>query len=131
MLEYLSKNVLLKKNKKILTAGFDLFCEKGYYKTNTIEIAVYSYFKDKKEIYIEAFESYLDSLSDCLLKELGKISPFDLSYFVDDWIVAYLKIYASSGRALAQLRMMIIDDEDVNHHFSASENTYFSKIIEL
>ena len=62
---------------------------------------------------------------------MGKISPFDLSYFVDDWIVAYLKIYASSGRALAQLRMMIIDDEDVNHHFSASENTYFSKIIEI
>lgn len=62
---------------------------------------------------------------------MGKISPFDLSYFVDDWIAAYLKIYASSGRALAQLRMMIIDDEDVNHHFSASENTYFSKIIEI
>lgn len=130
----------IEKKQKILTAGFDLFCEKGYYKTNTIEIAkraevstgaVYNYFKDKKEIYIEAFESYLDSLSDCLLKELGKISPFDLSYFVDDWIVAYLKIYASSGRALAQLRMMIIDDEDVNHHFSASENTYFSKIIEI
>ena len=49
----------IEKRKRILEAGFQLFCEKGYYKTNTIEIArhakvstgtVYSYFKDKKEI---------------------------------------------------------------------------------
>ena len=49
----------IEKRQKIVKAGFDLFCEKGYYKTNTIEIArhakvstgtVYSYFKDKKEI---------------------------------------------------------------------------------
>lgn len=26
------------KKQKILNAGFELFCEKGYYKTNTIEI---------------------------------------------------------------------------------------------
>ena len=48
----------IEKRKRILEAGFQLFCEKGYYKTNTIEIArhakvstgtVYSYFKDKKE----------------------------------------------------------------------------------
>ena len=43
----------IEKRKRILEAGFQLFCEKGYYKTNTIEIArhakvstgtVYSYF---------------------------------------------------------------------------------------
>ena len=29
----------IEKRKRILEAGFQLFCEKGYYKTNTIEIA--------------------------------------------------------------------------------------------
>ncbi len=62
----------IEKRKRILEAGFQLFCEKGYYKTNTIEIArhakvstgtVYSYFKDKKEIYMGAYETYLDSIS--------------------------------------------------------------------
>lgn len=52
----------LEKYEKIITAAFKLFNEKGYYSTTTIEIAneagvatgsVYSYFKDKKEIYIE------------------------------------------------------------------------------
>ena len=54
----------IEKKQKILTAGFDLFCEKGYYKTNTAEIAkyagvstgaLYSYFEDKRQIFIESF----------------------------------------------------------------------------
>ena len=46
------------KKQKIIEAGYKLFAEKGYYNTNTQEIAkaagvstgiVYSYFKDKKD----------------------------------------------------------------------------------
>ncbi len=52
----------LEKYEKILTAAFQLFNEKGYYNITTADIAkeagvatgsVYSYFVDKKEIYIE------------------------------------------------------------------------------
>ena len=130
----------IEKKQKILTAGFELFTEKGYYKTNTIEIAkragvstgaVYSYFKDKREIYIASFENYLDNLSDRLFRELEKISPFNLSSFVDGWIAAYLELYANSGRTFGQLRMMIIDDEEIKHHFSASESKYYSKVIKI
>ena len=32
----------IEKRQKIVKAGFDLFCEKGYYKTNTAEIAKYA-----------------------------------------------------------------------------------------
>lgn len=81
--------------------------------------------------YISAFKNYLDNLSDRLFRELEKISPSDLSSFVDGWIAAYLELYASSGRTLAQLRMMTIDDKEIKHHFSASESTYFSKVIEI
>lgn len=49
----------IEKREKILKAGFKLFCENGYYKANTVEIAkcagvstgaLYSYFADKREI---------------------------------------------------------------------------------
>lgn len=52
---------------KILDTAYRLFCEKGYYKTTTNEIAktagisigsLYSYFKDKDTIFMEILERY-------------------------------------------------------------------------
>ncbi len=52
----------IEKKRRIIEAGFKLFCEKGFYKTNTAEIAkeagvstgiVYRYFPDKKAIFLE------------------------------------------------------------------------------
>lgn len=52
---------------KILDAAYQLFCEKGYYRTSTNEIAktagisigsLYSYFKDKDTIFMEILERY-------------------------------------------------------------------------
>ena len=49
----------------IVRAGYDLFCQQGYYKTNTAEIAkragvsvgvVYSYFQDKKDILMQVID---------------------------------------------------------------------------
>lgn len=55
---------------KILAAAYQLFCEKGYYNTNTNEIAqvanvsigsLYSYFKDKATIFLEILDRYNES----------------------------------------------------------------------
>jgi AcrR family transcriptional regulator len=52
---------------KILDAAWELFCEKGYYKTTTNEIAqraqvsigsLYSYFIDKDAVFFELLEQY-------------------------------------------------------------------------
>ena len=130
----------IEKKKKILNDGFALFCEKGYYKTNTIEIAkragistgaLYSYFKDKKQIYIAAFHDYLEDISGHLLEKLSLQQPFSLSDFVENWICNYIDLYADTGHALAQLRLMISEDTDINQHFSDFENEYFHKITAL
>lgn len=51
----------------ILEAAYKLFCEKGYYKTNSIEISktagvsigcFYSYFKDKDAVFFEILDLY-------------------------------------------------------------------------
>ena len=130
----------IEKKQKILSSGFKLFCEHGYYKTNTIEIAkhagvstgaVYSYFKDKREIYIVAFDSYLEEISGRLFEELEQSQTLPLPDFVENWVTVYLELYADSGHALAQLRMMILEDEEINRHFSDLENEYFMKLIRL
>lgn len=57
---------------KILDAAYRLFCEKGYFKTTTNEIArvagvsigsLYSYFKDKDTILLEILDRYNASFS--------------------------------------------------------------------
>ena len=57
----------INKKEKVLDAAMDLYCEKGYYKTTTNEIAqraqvsigtLYSYFKDKDTIFFEVLEKY-------------------------------------------------------------------------
>ena len=130
----------IERKQKILSSGFKLFCEHGYYKTNTIEIAkhagvstgaVYSYFKDKREIYIAAFDSYLEEISGRLFEELEQSQTLPLPDFVENWGTVYLELYADSGHALAQLRMMILEDEEINRHFSDLENEYFMKLIRL
>ena len=131
----------IEKREKIVEAGFDLFCEKGYYKTNTAEIAkyagvstgaLYSYFEDKRQIFIESFHQHLDAISSALLQQLTSLpEQLDLSTFIGKWIDVYIDLYAKSNHALVQLRLVIVDDEEINHHFSDLENTYFSNIADI
>ena len=131
----------IEKRQKIVKAGFDLFCEKGYYKTNTAEIAkyagvstgaLYSYFEDKRQIFIEAFQQHLDAISSELLQQLISLPEvLELSTFIEKWIEGYINLYAKSNHALVQLRLVIVDDKEINHHFSALENTYFSNIANI
>lgn len=126
---------------KISRSGFELFCEKGYRRTNTIEIArhagvsvgaVYSYFNDKRDIFIDAFTRYLDVLSSSLFAELaGRTFPTGLAAFIGEWISSYTRIYAKANYALMQLRLMMMEDEDVNRHFCSLENQYVSGIAAL
>ena len=85
----------IEKKRKIVMAGFQLFCEKGYYNTNTAEIAkyagvstgtVYSYFNDKTDIYIAAFEDYLNEQTKNIMSELKKQEVFVLHDFINSWI---------------------------------------------
>ena len=61
----------IEKKDAIIVASYELFCEKGYYKTNTAEIAkaanvstgiVYNYFHDKHDILKEVIGLYISRL---------------------------------------------------------------------
>lgn len=128
----------IEKKERILKVGFERFCEVGYYRTNTIEIAklagvstgaLYSYFKDKRQIFVEAFDRYLRDCSEELLRRLkaeGARRPLD--EFIDEWIAVYTDVYSGAGRALMQLRMMMLEDKEIARHFSETEREYASSL---
>ena len=126
---------------KIAQSGFKLFCKKGYHKTNTTEIAkhaqvstgaLYSYFRDKRDIYIEAFDQYIYSFTETLLIKLNEsLVPFELTTFINIWTSSYIEIYAKASYALIQLRLMMIEDEVINKHFCNLESEYVTQIIAI
>ena len=66
-----TQNRSIEKKEKIIKIGFKVICQKGYYNTNTAEIAkeagvstgiVYQYFKDKEDIFLQGVEQYAKNL---------------------------------------------------------------------
>ena len=72
----------IEKRKKIIDAALKIFNEKGYFNTNTAEIAkeaelatgsLYAYFKDKKDIFLEVADLYGNTIYNHSVNELSKI----------------------------------------------------------
>ena len=71
----------VEKRNRIIEKGFELMCEKGFYNTNTVEIAeyacvstgiIYQYFNDKKDIFIEGVKNYSNSIMKSMLDIIDK-----------------------------------------------------------
>lgn len=131
----------VEKKTKIIKAGLELFCEKGYYNTNTIEIAkaagvstgtVYSYFKDKKDIYMASFEYFLDSHLQPLLDELTNTpKPIDIKASVNKCIDLFISLYSNSKQTINELGMMQETDPEIMQHFAAYEDMLLSSFVKV
>lgn len=75
------------KKNRIITAGYELFSENGYYNTNTVQIAkragvstgiVYGYFRDKKDILREVTSLYMEKVTKPIINLFDSLeAPFD------------------------------------------------------
>jgi AcrR family transcriptional regulator len=91
------------KRNRIIEAGYQLFCEKGYYNTNTAEIArlagvstgiVYSYFKDKKDIFMYVVEKYEYNIAAPVYELIKKTEmPDDLERLIRQIITALTEVH--------------------------------------
>ena len=131
----------IEKKNKIIKAGFELFCEQGYYATTTTHIchragistgALYSYFKNKKDIFIAAFKDFLEGeYFNTLLQSLNNLTePFNIDLFLDRCVDVLAEIYQGSYTALIELANMQLEDKEIMEKFSHFEDTFMIAVVE-
>ena len=125
---------------KILKAGFELICEKGYYNTNTAEIAkaanvstgiVYQYFKDKHDILIESLLLYGNSIFYPMIKISEKdFAKKDLDTILRNMINKFIKNHKVSQSAHKEIMAMVHSDDKVAEIYHNSEIEMTNKLID-
>lgn len=89
----------LESRKKLLNAAYNLFVEKGYYNTNTKEIArnagisignYYNYYKDKGEIYCALLEEYSTDSCKAMQELVDKLVTLGNSTAYKKFLLTYL-----------------------------------------
>ncbi|MDY3828162.1 MAG: TetR/AcrR family transcriptional regulator [Clostridium sp.] len=112
------------KREKILEAGFKLFKQKGYYKTNTAEIdkeagvstcIVYRYFTDKKAIFIESMEQFFHEVYNIFIDNIKTInSSSELPEYLNSTIDYAISISDITKDVHEEIEALSHYDEDVN-----------------
>lgn len=121
----------IEKKKRIIEAGFKLFCEKGYHNTNTAEIAkeagvstgiVYNYFENKKSIFMDAITFYSEQISKSFYSRLNEIERIDdIAEFLDKVIDSFVQSHDIIKSAHEEMMAMSHLDEDVGTFFREFE----------
>ncbi|MFE4713119.1 TetR/AcrR family transcriptional regulator [Paenibacillus sp. NPDC056722] len=113
----------IKTKQAIVTAAMELFSNKGYHQTNTKQIAAaagvstgsfYSYFTDKKAVFIEVLKYYNEALLSRVDASLAEINLDNsdkkavISHLVDSLILSH-QVYTGFHKELSI--MQLSDDE--------------------
>jgi len=134
------KRAIEKKN-RIIEAGYKLFCEKGYHNTNTVEIAkaagvstgiLYSYFTDKKDIFLTAIEVYMNRITLPALQATDALkSSFSMPEIVRWLIDAFIKSHDHTKSAHEEMRAMALLDPEVAAAFNKLDLQTVNAVVEL
>ena len=120
----------IEKKERIIAAGYDLVAEKGYFNTNTAEIAkaagvstgiVYGYFHDKRDILVDAMEIYIHKVFTPVLALLDDVTVLDFTTLVPLAIDLGVKAHRENAAMHNTLHSMTAEDEIVAARFSELE----------
>lgn len=122
----------IEKKEKIIKSGFELICEKGYYNTNTAEIAktagvstgiVYQYFKDKHDILVEGIKKYASDIFYPMLNVTTniKIDKNNLDKILRNMINAFIENHKLSQVAHEEIMSMTHSDKEIAEFFQENE----------
>ena len=122
----------IEKKEKIIKAGFELICKKGYYNTNTAEIAkaagvstgiVYQYFKDKHDILVEGIKKYASDIFYPMLNITTtiKIDKNNLDKILRNMINAFIENHKLSQVAHEEIMSMTHSDKEIAEFFQENE----------
>lgn len=128
----------IEKKNKIIKAGFKLFCEKGFYNTNTNEIAkkagvstgiVYHYFKDKKAIFLAVMDQVSPKFDVEKIKQLHlSKNRKELEKFFSNIIEKDVELHKISKLSHEEFHAMRHSDADVAEYMNNFNNQFLSKI---
>lgn len=132
----------IEKKERIIKHGFELICEKGYYNTNTAQIAksagvstgiVYSYFNDKHDILLEGLKRYANSVFYPSIDFMNytKITKNNLGEIVRNTISKFIENHNMSQTAHEELSAMAHSDKDVALFFHEHEIEMTNVVVEL
>jgi len=113
----------MKKKEKILETAYRLFCEKGYYKTSTPEIAaeaqvsigcLYSYFTDKHMIFLALYDRYKENF-DRIRDEFGqKLSDSnDPQQWIRWFVEILIRIHRESVDFIREIDLLRVSDPEL------------------
>lgn len=132
----------IEKKEKIIKSGFELICEKGYYNTNTAEIAkaagvstgiVYQYFKDKHAILVEGIKRYASDIFYPMLNITTniKIDKDNLEEILRNMINTFIENHKLSQIAHEEIMSMTHSDKEIAKFFQENEMTMTKNISEI
>ena len=132
----------IEKKEKIIKYGFELICKKGYYNTNTAEIAkaagvstgiVYSYFNDKHDILLEGLKRYANNIFYPNIDFINDITitKDNLSEIVKKIISQFVKDHKLSQSAHQEITAMMHSDNEVAKFFHENEIEMTNVIVDL
>lgn len=125
---------------KIIMSGFKLFAEKGYFKTNTAEIAkeagvstgiVYGYFKDKRDILLDVLDIFIDNVYEPIFGMFNRLTaPIDFNFIFEHCIENVIKIHKNNAEIHETLHSLSSTDEAVKLKFEKVETKITDVITE-
>ena len=131
----------IEKKEKIIQMGFKLICEKGYYNTNTAEIAkyagvstgiIYNYFKDKHDILIEGVKKYASDIFYPMISVANKkFEKKDFEKVLRNMISDYIQNHKLSQSAHEELISMAHSDKEIAEFFHNHEMEVTQKITNI
>lgn len=131
----------IEKKQRIIKASYKLFCDKGFYKTNTVEIAqaagvstgiVYSYFQDKTDILIAVIEFYIASLLAQFHPLLSApIKQTALTGMIEQFIDISVASHTMNVEAHNEFLALALLEKDIYTLFNQFEEKLLAQLYEL
>lgn len=128
------------KKNRIIESGYKLFAEKGYYSTNTAEIAkeagvstgiVYGYFRDKRDILVEVLNIYVEQVFRPILEMFDTITPpLDFDYLISHALDGVVSTHKSNAAIHEALHSLSHTDDEVRERFTMLEDEMTRRISE-
>ncbi len=131
----------IEKRNKIIDAGYQLFCEKGYHNTNTAEIAslagvstgiVYNYFRDKKDIFLYVIETYEKSITAPIYDLIAKLEkPLDLPSTLKAGIMSLIRSHTMNKSVHEEMQALSHTDDEISKLFCNYQSNIASDIVRI